>query len=306
MATAIELVERIHARAVRASNSYKRGEAELVEILEEAERLRVPLQKGHSSLFDYVTDGLGLAENLAYTLITVARKCRQVPELLEILRAGQMTISNARRVAAVIQPENKDEWLRKACELSHRELEKEIARVFPGSPVQERASYVNADCLKLEVGLSEAELKRLKRAQDLLCQSRGRFVTLEETISELATQFLWRHDPVEKASRHRAKRRKEDSDESSVAPVESERLTESVERLVTSRVERTGIPAEILHQVNWRDQRRCTYLLPDGRRCDQTRWIEIHHIRPVSQGGSSSPENLTTLCAAHHRYLHET
>ncbi|MCM0606027.1 MAG: HNH endonuclease [Xanthomonadaceae bacterium] len=64
------------------------------------------------------------------------------------------------------------------------------------------------------------------------------------------------------------------------------------------------MPAKILHQVNLRDQRRCNFINTHNIRCNQTRWIEIHHLLPVSQGGTHALENLTTLCSSHHKLQH--
>jgi 5-methylcytosine-specific restriction endonuclease McrA len=83
-------------------------------------------------------------------------------------------------------------------------------------------------------------------------------------------------------------------------------LSVTVGKLVTLRVEpqRQPIAAALLHQVNLRDQQRCTHHFPDGGRCNQSRWLEIHHRTPVSEGGENTFENLTTLCSAHHRFMH--
>jgi hypothetical protein len=32
--------------------------------------------------------------------------------------------------------------------------------------------------------------------------------------------------------------------------------------------------------------------------------LDIHHVRPLSEGGRHDPENLVTLCGAHHRAIH--
>ncbi|MDR3608501.1 MAG: HNH endonuclease signature motif containing protein [Oligoflexia bacterium] len=66
---------------------------------------------------------------------------------------------------------------------------------------------------------------------------------------------------------------------------------------------RAPLPAAVLHQVNLRDQGRCTHVT-NGKRCNQARWTEIHHKIPVSQGGPNTPENLITLCSTHHQLQH--
>jgi hypothetical protein len=50
------------------------------------------------------------------------------------------------------------------------------------------------------------------------------------------------------------------------------------------------------HRIFMRDGYQCT-----APGCGARRGLEIHHIVPRSRGGSDDPENLTVLCAAHHR-----
>ena len=60
------------------------------------------------------------------------------------------------------------------------------------------------------------------------------------------------------------------------------------------------IPPRTRQKVLARDRHRC-------RRpgCSNSRYLEIHHIRPRSQGGGNEPENLVTLCSACHQLVHE-
>ncbi|MCP4569195.1 MAG: hypothetical protein GY841_16595, partial [FCB group bacterium] len=43
---------------------------------------------------------------------------------------------------------------------------------------------------------------------------------------------------------------------------------------------------------------RCTYVGPDGHRC-QCRDVEFHHLTPFARGGEHSAEELTLRCRAH-------
>ena len=329
MSSVLALSDRIHGQALEVSAHYKRAEAELIEILQQVEKHRVFIRRGHSSLFSYVTKELGLSESTAYSLITVARKARQVPELKAEIRSGRMTLSNARRVASVLTAENKKDWIQAACELSSRQLEKEIVKVCPQEAIRERATYTSKDRVKLELGLSEREMLKLRRVQDLLSQSKKRPVSLEETIAALTSEFLTRHDPVEKAKRHQVKKgpengrdrkqvfpkrlvtRREEMDTGQkvsglpatpvAAPIVTQRRPVPSQHKTTSR---ESIPAAILHQVNLRDQRKCMHILADGTHCNQSRWIEVHHKIAVSQGGPNTFENLITLCSTHHKFWH--
>jgi len=49
-----------------------------------------------------------------------------------------------------------------------------------------------------------------------------------------------------------------------------------------------------------RDQ-RCTYVGPDGKRCDSTHVLQVDHIMPVARGGAAVIGNLRLLCAEHNR-----
>ena len=39
--------------------------------------------------------------------------------------------------------------------------------------------------------------------------------------------------------------------------------------------------------------------------CRHTRWLQIHHITPWSEGGTTDLDNLILLCGYHHRWVHE-
>jgi 5-methylcytosine-specific restriction endonuclease McrA len=291
MKATLSLSEQLHFRAIEVSSRYKKAEAELVDVIQQLEENQVYLERGHASLSSYVVSELGLGENVTYTLITIARKARQVPELKTQLHAGALTLSNARRVAAILTPANQEEWIRKARELSNRQLEREIVRVKPEEAVVERVSYVTPDRVKLQLGLSEREIAKLRRVQDLLSQSQKRAVSLEQAIEALSSEFLRRHDPLEKAKRHEERSEK--------------KSTQKVGELVTLRAHgRERISADLLHRVNLRDHRRCAQILPDGTRCNRTRWVEVHHKIPRCEGGPNSLENLVTLCSTHHRFWH--
>src|SRR5690242_17940114 len=47
----------------------------------------------------------------------------------------------------------------------------------------------------------------------------------------------------------------------------------------------------------FRDEHRCTI-------CGSEEHLEVHHIQPLSMGGTHATENLTTLCHKHHVEAH--
>ena len=61
------------------------------------------------------------------------------------------------------------------------------------------------------------------------------------------------------------------------------------------------VSAAVRDQVFVRDQGRCSYESPAGRRCASTRALQVDHIEPVARGGAGTCDNLRLLCAYHNR-----
>ncbi|MBN1165217.1 MAG: HNH endonuclease [Candidatus Krumholzibacteriota bacterium] len=61
------------------------------------------------------------------------------------------------------------------------------------------------------------------------------------------------------------------------------------------------IPASVRDEVFARDGNRCTYVSPQGKRCNSSWNLEIDHIIPYARGGGNNLENLRLLCPRHNR-----
>jgi hypothetical protein len=59
------------------------------------------------------------------------------------------------------------------------------------------------------------------------------------------------------------------------------------------------IPPAFRRQVLRRDQHCCVF---PG--CRHATFVDVHHIEPRAEGGTHDPENLVTVCSAHHRAIH--
>ncbi len=64
------------------------------------------------------------------------------------------------------------------------------------------------------------------------------------------------------------------------------------------------IPAAVRRQVAERDGLQCTYVGPDGNRCE-SRDVEFHHRKPFARGGEHSVEQVTLRCRAHNAFQAE-
>jgi 5-methylcytosine-specific restriction endonuclease McrA len=61
------------------------------------------------------------------------------------------------------------------------------------------------------------------------------------------------------------------------------------------------IPAPVKRAVWSRDQGRCAFVGSLGR-CDETAFLEFHHVEPFAAGGAAAVDNLQLRCRAHNRH----
>ncbi len=234
-------------------------------------------------LHEYCAKFLKLSNDVAYCFIRVARKSKEVPELKESLRRREITVSKAKRIAAVITKDNSKHWLDLAKKLSKSQLEKEIAKIAPQTATPEKVKYISEDRLQITMGVSEKCMENFKRVQDLVSQKDRKAASLEISLESALEFYLKHHDPVEKAKRNIQRN------------IKPQMTTQLGPGPVTRR-----LPAQTKHQINARDQGQCTHV-EEGKRCENKRWLETHHQIPLSQGGNNNLNNLVTLCWAHHR-----
>jgi 5-methylcytosine-specific restriction endonuclease McrA len=103
-------------------------------------------------------------------------------------------------------------------------------------------------------------------------------------ILELAKTWLEKHDPIIRAERREKRRNK-------LKP--KKETTGDKSRYISPRTR---------DKVFTRDKGRCTFVGSDGKRCDATWDLEIHHDEiPYARGGDHSINNLKLLCAAHNK-----
>ncbi len=264
----------LHKRALAVADEIRKLECEMIDLLQAIEACRGFAELGYTSLFVYVTGELGLSEDCAYKLITVSRKAKEVPLLFRAIAEGTITVSKAVVISPVITVENSEHWISMASSLSKRNLEKAVAEVRPEAGRKEKAKPIGNKMVRLELDISEEAHALLIRARELIAQKKTQNVSLAETLLEIAGDFVKRNDPVEKADRNTKKTR-------------------------------PGASSKNLHKVHHRDRGRCQFKHSNGKFCGERKWLHVHHRKPKSEGGGDEPENLVTLCAAHHRMVHE-
>ena len=275
----------LHEKALRLAKEFRKVELELLEVLREIDAELLFRKLGYTSLFDYAT------------------------------RALKLSVSQAKRVTAVIDSDNAIEWIGKAQTLTQRELEKEVAKANPKAAVRESVKYISGERLELKMGISEAFMKKLRRAQDLESQRTRAHCDYEKTLEGVLDLYLERKDPLQKrgrqlkespSSRNELERALTPAHVSAqpVQPVPIPTHSAQSSASPVHSAPPVPIPIGLRREVHRQDASRCTYIYPDGQRCVEQRWLDLHHLTPVSQGGENLKANLAILCSAHHQFTH--
>jgi hypothetical protein len=102
---------------------------------------------------------------------------------------------------------------------------------------------------------------------------------LEDILSEAIDDYLERNDPLRR---------------------------EPAQRRETRNPDARRVPPAIRDEVWRRDAGRCAFA-GEGRRCRETKWLELDHVIPWALGGKSDDaRNIRLLCRAHNQWEAET
>jgi 5-methylcytosine-specific restriction endonuclease McrA len=152
----------------------------------------------------------------------------------------------------------------------------------------------------LRFGVSAEFMAKLDRIRALAWHRLPANATLEHVFELVLDDTLKRSDPVTRREL-RSRREFARTDRSA----ESDVHAPASPRTPDDSPQPRHIPLRVRDEVFTRDSGRCTFVGPDGRRCEATRGLQVDHVVPVAQGGSGEIGNLRLLCAQHNRLLAE-
>ena len=299
--------------------SERQATAELVLVLSELERRRLYLDYGHSSLYSFCCERLGLSAGAAMRRINSARVILQHPEVYYKLRDGDLCLSAVAEMYKILETENAAKVLECAQGKSRREVEKLIAQELPAvAPKKERIRPIKvaqpeAPVLKAALKDSQQPQRAQQQAYSISLQVDQEFMDLYQRIQLLAgergmkavltkalTEYERRNCPKlrnEQRNQQRQVRREKRAAASKLWSAEqpehcSQRYSQSV-------------PIAVRDAVFVRDGGRCTFTAPDGVRCSCCTKLEVDHIVPRARGGSNDINNLRLTCRQHNQLYAE-
>jgi len=313
----------------------RRVEAELIAHIGEVDSRRLYASKA-SSMFVYSTEVLHLSEHEAYLRITVARAARKHPILLDMLADGRLHLSGIAKLVPLLTESNRETLLARAAHQSKRKIEELVAELSPKPDVPATLRKLperrkNIPQMETQLGLDrvgsspeskQVNLERETRASSLPAPARTTPAVVQPIAPERwRVQFTASGELRDKLDRLRTLMRSSVPD-GNLATIIEEAVTEKLEKLEAKRFAKTKaprksleetrtspssryIPAAVKRAVCERDQRQCTFVTEDGRRCREREGLEFHHRKPYGRGGDHSVDNICLLCRCHNGYLAE-
>ncbi len=218
---------------------------------------------------------------------------------------------------------------------SRRECEKHLAALDPDAATpQERERVVSPTQTEIRFIADDALMAKLQSIRELdgHVQSNPSYLELFHRMADLALKKL---DPLSsKKTAHKktahdkapkdAQTADDESAHSSIKPTATPRADDSTPPEPTSQLTPPAecsnshspplssadtpspknprqIPAQLKREVWQRDQGRCSYKSPDGKRCVSRFALEIDHIQPLALDGKTEISNLRLLCRVHNQ-----
>ncbi len=241
----------------------KRITSKIIEVLEKVEATKEYQKLGYSSLFVYLTKGLGYSEPTAHLRISCMRLMKEMPELKQKVDAGKLHYTTLARVNTHIKAkpiQEKREILKSLEGKSTREAIQEVEKQSEAPTlITEKRHY--KDKVRITIEMSHEEYKKLERLKALKSHSCPSY---EKLFLTLITKELKQYKKTTK--------------------------TESKSK--NPRYIPKTLRNELLQKANYQCQH-------PG--CEQTHFLQIDHKKPIRKGGQSTFSNLQVLCSAHNQ-----
>jgi len=300
---------------------------------------------GYSDMAQYAEVELKFSKTKRYNFIQLARKLEQLPAVKQSLASGELGYTNALEIIKVATPVTVDKWVAEATRVGRRELAKKVERVkakarrrrggaakagqgslLPENPVEvELAAEVP---VRISLEMTPEQFARfealVEKAHKLGAIPAGQ-TRVDTLLAGLDSLVRGTSNPAtacnKKVSTKPTRRRVfpppfqihvHKCPECGKSSVQTSRGEMEMSRADTER-------AECDAQIK-RPGQRNTSTIPPGKRtevlerdrfvcqapgCGNSRFLEIHHVKSRSRGGSNELDNLITLCSACHRLHHE-
>ena len=279
---------------------------------------------GYPSIHLFASQELGFSSTRTGDFVRMARKLDDLPAVRRSLASGKLGYTKAREILKVATPTTEKIWVKTAASTPRRELEKKVALVraqartqrhapcqgqlLPATEVNHRLAAsvpvrVQFEMTAEQFARFEALVEKLRKKHhpsakvDLLLEGLEALLEKDLPAAPRGTNFQVHVRQCPDCGRISAATGRGDLE---LGPADSGRIR------CDSRIDDPGrernrhtIPPAVRRRVMARDDHRC-----QTPGCANTRFLEVHHLRPRALGGTNEPANLVTVCGACHRHAH--
>jgi hypothetical protein len=275
-------------------------------------RARALREVGCNSLAHYVVRMLGMPAREGKALAHVAEKLERLPALRQALEEGQLSWYAVQLLVDYATPESDQACVRLAGEYTVDQLKAVLRELAPElDPRRQKEVLVRWMLDTQTLVLFEKALRKLS-------EQHNRRLSVNEGLKRMSALVLTGQSS-------------EQALQQASVDVELDLIAESQKQVVTVPGSGAGEPGAgeirlqpVAELPAWQNRRlrfnpRTRALTPaqrkelmrrDGYRCatpgcQNTLWLQVHHVFYWNRGGETVPHNLVLLCSACHRLIHE-
>ncbi|MFP5318085.1 MAG: DUF222 domain-containing protein [Acidimicrobiia bacterium] len=308
--------------------------AQLVSVIRDVLETDAWCGAGLRSPAQWVAWRAGVSPTRAAALVQMARRVEELPTVAAAFAEGRLSEDSVKLVATRVPAERDAE----VAELAQVMTVPQLTRVLRSLPQQQpEQSVVEAEAqvafghdddgswslrasgLAAERGALVA--KALHAARDAVFRERPSRVSWADALERMALAALEALDPASGGGRAASERYQvvvhvgageDPASHLHLGPA----LSASARRRITCDATLRWVLEHQGRTVAWGRKRRTVptplrVAIEDRDRgcrvpgCTQARWLEVHHLKHVEDGGETVPENLLCLCGRHHDDHHQ-
>ena len=303
--------EIVHRTLVSIAHVRKELDAEESRRLREAEELRIWESHGHGSMLDYMERVLGYKPRAAVDRIRVARALGDLPMMEDALASGALHWTAVRELVRVATKDTEAHWIDEALNMNLREVEELVAGRMKGD-LPEHAPDPDIQLRAMTFEITPETHALLREARKILGDECGEALDDDAFLTMLTRRAT--EPPEPSRAQHQIA--------ITVCKICDRGFLDGAGKVVDlseESLERCRCDAEHIGDLTDAPTRSYQDIPPATRRfvwrrdhgrcqfpgCRASRHLDIHHIVFEEHGGTHDPSNLTLMCSAHHRGIHE-
>lgn len=266
---------------------------EVIMTIKEIDARRMYLDFGYASLYEYLVEEVKYLGGSAQRRIDAARLLKEVPEVGEKIKSGELTLGQItlvqkavrqveRTQSKIVSSEEKLEMISNISNLSQAQSQQEVSLFLDLPVIHSTKKIIQADgSVRFEFTLSAEAYAKLQNAQELISHA----VPTQDVapfLEYVSDKIIKQKTSVQKSSG--------ESQIQSSTPANSTATVAVKPLSLTTR-------KSILKQ-----QECCQYRDPKtGRLCGSKWFLQVDHKHSKWAGGTDRSENLQMLCASHNQ-----